>query len=112
MAQFDERAFWLAMRQALLMMVDAIEQRLQMPRTSEIRKQNKEEVIPLDSIRYTVFVNLVKSNSQIKDYKQLSYRDCEVLIREIAVDYSRLKSLKTQTVYTDADYAGTWNKAE
>lgn len=41
MAQFEERAFWLAMRQALLMMVDAIEQRLGLPRTSELRKQLK-----------------------------------------------------------------------
>jgi hypothetical protein len=44
MAQFDERAFWLAMRQALLMMVDAIEQRLAMPRTSEIRKALKTQM--------------------------------------------------------------------
>jgi hypothetical protein len=41
MAQFDERAFWLAVRQALLMMVDAIEVRLAMPRTSDIRKALK-----------------------------------------------------------------------
>ena len=41
MAQFDERAFWMAVRQALLMQVDAIEIRLAMPRTSEMRKQIK-----------------------------------------------------------------------
>ena len=46
MAQsFDERAFWLAVRQALLMMVDAIEQRLQIQRTSEIRKMLKAQTI-------------------------------------------------------------------
>lgn len=39
----DERAFWLLMRQALLLMVDAIEQRLQMARTSEIRKLLREQ---------------------------------------------------------------------
>lgn len=38
MAQFDERAFWLAIRQALLMVVDAIEVRLVMQRTSELRR--------------------------------------------------------------------------
>lgn len=39
MQQFDERAFWLAVRQALLIIVDAIECRLAMQRTSEIRKR-------------------------------------------------------------------------
>lgn len=34
----SNRAFWLAMRQALLMMVDAIEVLLAIPRTSELRK--------------------------------------------------------------------------
>ena len=36
-----ERVFWLAFRQALLMVVDAIETMLEMPRTSDIRKQLK-----------------------------------------------------------------------
>lgn len=38
MAQFDERAFWLEQRQALLMQVDAIERMLGMERTSDLRK--------------------------------------------------------------------------
>ncbi len=38
-----ERVFWLAFRQALLMMVDTIETMLEMPRTSEIRKQLKRQ---------------------------------------------------------------------
>lgn len=39
------REFWLAIRQALLAMVDAIEHELQIePRTSEIRKSYKTDV--------------------------------------------------------------------
>ena len=35
----EDRAFWLAVRQALLMMVDAIELRLGLPRTSALRRK-------------------------------------------------------------------------
>ena len=38
----DSRELWLAVRQALLMIVDAIERSLGMPRTSELRKQSKQ----------------------------------------------------------------------
>lgn len=41
MAQFDERAFWLDQRQALLMQVDSIERKLGMERTSDLRKREK-----------------------------------------------------------------------
>jgi len=38
----DERAFWMAVRQALLMMLDALERWLGIaPRTAELRKQAK-----------------------------------------------------------------------
>ena len=33
------REFWLAIRQALLMIVDALERELDLPRTSELRKK-------------------------------------------------------------------------
>jgi len=36
------REFWLAIRQALLMVVDALERELGLPRTAELRKQNKQ----------------------------------------------------------------------
>jgi len=36
----DDRALWLAIRQALLMIVDAIERRYGLARTSEIRKKH------------------------------------------------------------------------
>lgn len=39
----DTRELWLAVRQALLMIVDAIERELKMQRTSELRKQTKPE---------------------------------------------------------------------
>ena len=39
----DSRELWLAIRQALLMIVDAIERQLGLPRTSELRKQTKPE---------------------------------------------------------------------
>jgi len=38
----DERAFWMAVRRALLIILDAIECRLGMPRTSKLRKQAME----------------------------------------------------------------------
>lgn len=39
-----DRDFWLAFRQALLMMVDAIERALDVrPRTSELRKEAKRQ---------------------------------------------------------------------
>jgi hypothetical protein len=34
----EDREFWLIVRQALLLMVDAIERKLCLPRTSELRK--------------------------------------------------------------------------
>ena len=34
----DDREFWLVIRQALLLIVDAIERKLCIPRTSELRK--------------------------------------------------------------------------
>ena len=34
----EDRAFWLAIRQALLMVVDAIERRYGLSRTAELRK--------------------------------------------------------------------------
>jgi hypothetical protein len=38
----SEREFWIAVRQALLMLVDAVERKLQMsPTTSEIRQWHK-----------------------------------------------------------------------
>ena len=37
-----DRPFWLMLRQALLMMVDAIERELGMPRTAELRKEARE----------------------------------------------------------------------
>ena len=38
----DERDFWMAVRQALLMIVDAIERKLEVvPRTSALRKSEK-----------------------------------------------------------------------
>jgi hypothetical protein len=37
----DDRALWLAIRQALLMIVDAIERRYGLRRTSEMRKDLK-----------------------------------------------------------------------
>lgn len=43
-AEQRDRDFWCAVRQGLLMQVDAIERRLGIsPRTAEIRKQNKPE---------------------------------------------------------------------
>jgi hypothetical protein len=38
----DSRELWIAVRQALLMIVDAIERELGMARTSELRKQVKQ----------------------------------------------------------------------
>jgi hypothetical protein len=39
MSDTDERAFWMLVRQALLMFVDAIERRCHVtPRTAELRK--------------------------------------------------------------------------
>jgi hypothetical protein len=35
----EDRMFWLAIRQALLMFVDAIERRLGLPRTADLRKE-------------------------------------------------------------------------
>ena len=35
----EDRAFWLAVRQALLMVVDAIERRYGLQRTAELRKR-------------------------------------------------------------------------
>lgn len=40
------REFWIAVRQALLMFLDALERELQIsPRTAELRKQGKESTI-------------------------------------------------------------------
>lgn len=39
----DEREFWMLIRQALLLLVDAIERRLDIARTAELRKQSKPE---------------------------------------------------------------------
>jgi len=42
-----DRAFWLQLRQALLMMVDAIERMIDIqPRTSELRKEAKRDAKP------------------------------------------------------------------
>jgi hypothetical protein len=38
----DSRELWIAVRQALLMIVDAIERELGMARTAELRKQVKQ----------------------------------------------------------------------
>lgn len=38
------REFWLAIRQALLMIVDALERELGLPRTSELRKKTRKEL--------------------------------------------------------------------
>ena len=38
-----DREFWMAVRQGLLMMVDAIERMLDMERTSDIRKRYKHD---------------------------------------------------------------------
>ena len=38
------RNFWLTIRQALLLIVDAIETELEMPRTSELRKRIRSEI--------------------------------------------------------------------
>jgi len=38
--RMQDREFWLLFRQALLLMVDAIERRLEIPRTAELRKNN------------------------------------------------------------------------
>jgi hypothetical protein len=47
----SEREFWLIVRQALLLFVDAIERRYALPRTSELRKLCKN-----DSNKIDVFV--------------------------------------------------------
>ena len=39
MDKIDDRALWLAIRQALLMIVDAIERRYGLKRTAEMRKK-------------------------------------------------------------------------
>ncbi len=39
----DEREFWLLIRQALLMFIDAIERRYNLPRTAELRRAAKNE---------------------------------------------------------------------
>jgi len=39
----SEREFWLIVRQALLLFVDAIERRYALPRTSELRKLCKND---------------------------------------------------------------------
>jgi hypothetical protein len=36
-----DRPFWLMIRQALLMVVDAIERELGLPRTAELRRETK-----------------------------------------------------------------------
>lgn len=36
-----DREFWLIVRQALLMLVDAIERRLELPRTSQLKRERK-----------------------------------------------------------------------
>jgi hypothetical protein len=42
-----DRAFWLQVRQALLMLVDCIERALEIaPRTSELRKEAKRDAKP------------------------------------------------------------------
>ena len=38
-----DRDFWLLLRQALLLMVDAIERRLSMARTAELRQERKRQ---------------------------------------------------------------------
>jgi len=38
-----DREFWLLLRQALLLMVDAIERRLTMARTAELRRELKRQ---------------------------------------------------------------------
>jgi hypothetical protein len=41
-SSYNEREFWMLIRQALLMVVDAIERRLEIsPRTSELKRQLK-----------------------------------------------------------------------
>ena len=44
----SEREFWLIVRQALLLFVDAIERRYAIPRTSELRKLCKSDGNKLD----------------------------------------------------------------
>ena len=39
----SDRDFWLLLRQALLLMVDAIERRLEMARTAELRRDIKRQ---------------------------------------------------------------------
>jgi len=44
----DDRAFWMAIRQALLMLLDALERKLMVnPRTSELRKMFKRDKMEL-----------------------------------------------------------------
>jgi len=44
----DDRAFWMAIRQALLMLLDALERKLMVnPRTSELRKMFRRDKIEL-----------------------------------------------------------------
>ena len=46
------REFWLAIRQALLMVVDALERELGLPRTAELRKEKRQpEATPEELIR-------------------------------------------------------------
>ena len=44
----DDRALWLAIRQALLMIVDAIERRYGLKRTAEMRKDLKSAQIVIE----------------------------------------------------------------
>ena len=46
----SEREFWLIIRQALLLFVDAIERRYAIPRTSELRKLCKSDGNKLETI--------------------------------------------------------------
>jgi len=48
MDKLDDRALWLAIRQALLMIVDAIERRYGLKRTAEMRKDLKSAQVVLE----------------------------------------------------------------
>jgi hypothetical protein len=46
----NDREFWLLIRQALLMFVDAIERRFCFPRTSDLRRKLDRDCLPISMV--------------------------------------------------------------